>query len=99
LEQPFIINSLWSYDPITLKSSASIYALGFLEAGSSYPNFKAYNPFDLSLCGVGLRVFMPAFGLLGIDFGHGFDALPGQIKPNGWETHGQQFYSITILIL
>jgi hypothetical protein len=27
---------------------------------------------------------MPAFGLLGIDFGHGFDALPGQIKPNGW---------------
>jgi outer membrane protein insertion porin family len=37
---------------------------------------------------------MPAFGLLGIDFGHGFDALPGQIKPNGWETHfiiGQQF--------
>jgi hypothetical protein len=29
---------------------------------------------------------MPAFGLLGIDFGHGFDALP-QIKPNGWETH------------
>jgi outer membrane protein insertion porin family len=81
--------------PITLKSSASIYALGFLEAGSSYPNFKAYNPFDLSRsAGVGLRVFMPAFGLLGIDFGHGFDALPGQIKPNGWETHfiiGQQF--------
>jgi outer membrane protein insertion porin family len=34
--------------PITLKSSASIYALGFLEAGSSYPDFKAYNPFDLS---------------------------------------------------
>jgi outer membrane protein insertion porin family len=28
---------------------------------------------------------MPAFGLLGIDFGHGFDALPGQIKPNGWK--------------
>jgi outer membrane protein insertion porin family len=81
--------------PITLKSSASIYALGFLEAGSSYPDFKAYNPFDLSRsAGVGLRVFMPAFGLLGIDFGHGFDALPGQIKPNGWETHfiiGQQF--------
>ncbi|MFB0910544.1 MAG: POTRA domain-containing protein, partial [Flavobacterium sp.] len=51
--------------PITLKSSASIYALGFLEAGSSYPNFKAYNPFDLSRsAGVGLRVFMPAFGLL-----------------------------------
>jgi outer membrane protein insertion porin family len=46
-----------------------------LEAGSSYPDFKTYNPFDLSRsAGVGLRVFMPAFGLLGIDFGHGFDA-------------------------
>lgn len=81
--------------PITLKSSASIYALGFLEAGSSYADFKTYNPFDLNRsAGVGLRVFMPAFGLLGIDFGHGFDALPGLNKPNGWETHfiiGQQF--------
>jgi outer membrane protein insertion porin family len=81
--------------PITLKQSASIYVLGFLEAGSSYADFKSYNPFDLNRsAGVGLRVFMPAFGLLGIDFGHGFDALPGQSKPNGWETHfiiGQQF--------
>lgn len=81
--------------PITLKSSASIYALAFMEAGSSYADFKSYNPFDVSRsAGVGLRVFMPAFGLLGIDFGHGFDALPGQAKANGWETHfiiGQQF--------
>ncbi|MBB1193635.1 outer membrane protein assembly factor BamA [Flavobacterium sp. SOK18b] len=81
--------------PITLKQSASIYALGFLEAGSAYKDFKAYNPFSLNRsAGVGLRVFMPAFGLLGIDFGHGFDALPGQAKANGWETHfiiGQQF--------
>lgn len=81
--------------PITLKSSASIYALTFLEAGSSYKDFKTYNPFDLSRsAGVGLRVFMPAFGLLGIDFGYGFDALPGTAKANGWETHfiiGQQF--------
>lgn len=81
--------------PITLKSSASIYALAFMEAGSSFARFKDYNPFALSRsAGVGLRVFMPAFGLLGIDFGHGFDALPGQSKPNGWETHfiiGQQF--------
>jgi len=46
--------------------------------------------------GFGLRVFMPAFGLLGIDFGHGFDAVPGTLsnQKNGWETHfiiGQQF--------
>ncbi|MBF4494733.1 BamA/TamA family outer membrane protein [Flavobacterium sp. JLP] len=83
--------------PITLKASASIYGLAFLEAGSSYPTFKDYNPFDLSRsAGFGLRVFMPAFGLLGIDMGYGFDALPGSVtnKANGWETHfiiGQQF--------
>lgn len=81
--------------PITLKSAASIYALAFLEAGSAYESFKGYNPFQLKRsAGVGLRVFMPAFGLLGIDFGKGFDALPGLNQPNGWETHfiiGQQF--------
>ncbi|AWH84822.1 outer membrane protein assembly factor BamA [Flavobacterium album] len=81
--------------PITLKSQASIYALTFLEAGASYADFKGYNPFALKRsAGFGLRVFMPAFGLLGIDFGHGFDPLPGQTQKNGWETHfiiGQQF--------
>lgn len=81
--------------PITLKASASIYALAFLEAGSAYDSFKNFTPFSLNRsAGLGLRVFMPAFGLLGIDFGKGFDALPGQTTPNGWETHfiiGQQF--------
>ena len=81
--------------PITLKQQASIYVLAFAEAGASFNSFKSYNPFELKRsAGFGLRVFMPAFGLLGIDFGHGFDPLPGQIKPNGWETHfiiGQQF--------
>ncbi len=81
--------------PITLKSSASIYALSFLEAGNSVDSFKSYNPFNLDRsAGAGLRVFMPAFGLLGIDFGYGFDTLPGQAKPSGWQTHfiiGQQF--------
>lgn len=86
--------------PLTLKSAASIYALTFFEAGAGYNGFKNYNPFQLHRsAGFGLRIFMPAFGLLGIDFGHGFDGLPlpdGGIsnKPNGWETHfiiGQQF--------
>ena len=81
--------------PITLKSAAWIYVLGFLEPGASYNNFQEYNPFRLQRsAGMGLRVFMPAFGLLGIDFGHGFDAVPGQTQKNGWETHfiiGQQF--------
>ncbi|MGB1210557.1 MAG: outer membrane protein assembly factor BamA [Lacinutrix venerupis] len=81
--------------PITLKQSAKIYALGFLEGGASYNSFKDYNPFNLKRsAGLGVRIFMPAFGLLGIDFGHGFDPLPGGTVKNGWETHfiiGQQF--------
>ena len=81
--------------PITLKAAASIYVLTFLEAGSSYNTFKDYNPFVLQRsAGFGLRIFMPAFGLLGIDFAKGFDAIPGYTNPNGWETHfiiGQQF--------
>lgn len=81
--------------PLTLKAAASIYMLTFVEAGASYNTFKEYNPFVLQRsAGFGLRVFMPAFGLLGIDFAHGFDAVPGYTNPNGWETHfiiGQQF--------
>lgn len=81
--------------PITMKPMASIYGLAFLEAGAGYEDFKVYNPFQLKRsAGLGLRVFMPAFGLLGIDFANGFDPLPGQNRPNGWETHfiiGQQF--------
>ncbi len=85
---------------ITDKPSASIYTLGFLEAGNSYDNFSSFNPFDLKRsAGLGVRIFMPAFGLLGIDFGYGFDSLPGLdggINPqnSGWQTHfiiGRQF--------
>ena len=80
---------------ITDAPSASIYTLGFLEAGNSYDNFAEYNPFDLKRsAGVGVRIFMPAFGLLGIDFAHGFDPLPGQTVKSGWQTHfiiGKQF--------
>jgi len=81
--------------PITLKASAKIYALSFLEGGNSFNSFKDFNPFDIKRsAGLGIRIFMPAFGLLGIDFGYGFDPLPGETVKNGWETHfiiGQQF--------
>lgn len=80
---------------ITDKPSASIYTLGFLEAGNSYDNFSTYNPFNLKRsAGLGIRIFMPAFGLLGIDFAHGFDPLPGLSEKSGWQTHfiiGRQF--------
>jgi len=83
--------------PLTLKPAASIYGLAFLEGGNAFNNFNEFNPFDLRRsAGVGLRIFMPAFGLLGIDFGYGFDtdARPGSVGPSGWQTHfiiGQQF--------
>ena len=82
--------------PITLKPSASIYALTFLEAGKGYNNFREFNPFiSKRSAGAGVRIFMPAFGLLGIDFGYGFDNVNSNLStPNGWETHfviGQRF--------
>tara|TARA_R110002124_G_scaffold91609_2_gene233165 strand:+ start:20107 stop:22680 length:2574 start_codon:yes stop_codon:yes gene_type:complete len=81
--------------PITLGAAAKIYALSFLEAGQSINDFKDFNPFDLQRsAGFGIRIFMPAFGLLGIDFGHAFDNLPDGSSPKKWETHfiiGQQF--------
>ena len=82
--------------PITLKPSASIYALSFLESGQGFENLKEFNPFNAKRsAGMGVRIFMPAFGLLGIDFGYGFDNINSNLKtPNGWETHfiiGQQF--------
>jgi outer membrane protein insertion porin family len=81
--------------PITMKQSAKIYAMSFLEAGAAFDNFKTFDPFKVQrAAGIGLRVFMPAFGLLGIDFAHGFDPIPGDTIKSGWQTHfiiGQQF--------
>ena len=82
--------------PITLKPSASIYALSFLESGQGFDGIKNFNPFNAKRsAGAGVRIFMPAFGLLGIDFGYGFDNTNSALNtPNGWETHfiiGQQF--------
>lgn len=82
--------------PITLKPQASIYGLTFVEAGAAFDSFQDFDPFQLKRsAGLGIRLFMPQFGLLGIDFGYGFDSIPGTNgSPNGWETHfiiGQNF--------
>jgi outer membrane protein insertion porin family len=82
--------------PITLKPSASIYGTSYMESGRGYQGFRNFNPFNAQRsAGFGVRIFMPAFGLLGIDFAYGFDnADPNNRNPNGWETHftiGQQF--------
>ena len=82
--------------PITLKPSASIFALTFLESGNGFNSFREFNPFNgKRSAGLGVRIFMPAFGLLGIDFGYGLDSqVDGGLDSHGWETHfviGQQF--------
>lgn len=60
--------------PFTTNPSAFIYGLGFLEAGNAWANFATYNPFQLRRsAGLGVRVFLPAFGTIGFDYGIGWD--------------------------
>lgn len=62
--------------PISLNPSATFYALTFVEAGNTYPNFEKFNPFNVKrAAGIGIRVFLPMFGMLGLDYGLGFDKL------------------------
>lgn len=81
--------------PISLAHMATIYGLAFAEAGNAFDSFKKFNPFDVKRsAGVGLRIFMPQIGLLGIDFGYGFDNALNTTERGGWETHfiiGQDF--------
>ena len=82
--------------PISLKPAASIFALSFLESGNGYDKFRDFNPFNAKRsAGLGIRIFKPAVGLLGIDFGYGFDSqYGGDLNSHGWETHfviGQNF--------
>ncbi|QJW88028.1 outer membrane protein assembly factor BamA [Spirosoma taeanense] len=81
--------------PISLNPSATIFGLAFLEAGNNWGSYKQYNPFDLKRSiGIGARIFMPAFGLIGIDYGYGFDKIPGIKDKASGQFHftiGQQF--------
>ena len=64
--------------PITLNPSATVYVLAFAEAGKGWIDKRQYNPFDLyKSMGLGVRVYLPMFGLLGFDWGYGFDPVPG----------------------
>ncbi|HMY85495.1 MAG: outer membrane protein assembly factor BamA [Saprospiraceae bacterium] len=60
--------------PISLNPSSSIYVLGFMDGGNMWNRIRDYRPFDLKRsAGLGLRVFLPMFGILGFDYGFGFD--------------------------
>lgn len=64
--------------PITLEQNATIWVHGFLEAGNCFSDIKDYNPFNLKRsAGLGVRIFLPMFGLLGVDWGWGFDQING----------------------
>ena len=74
--------------PVMLQQSANIWVLGFLEAGNCFADIKNYNPFDLKRsAGVGVRVFLPMFGLLGVDWGWGFDQINGSSQYGGSQFH------------
>ncbi len=81
--------------PISLKPQATIYVLGFIEAGNAWSNMDSFNPFHVKRsAGGGLRAFLPMFGLLGVDWGYGFDDIPGRPGAGGSQFHfviGQQF--------
>ena len=74
--------------PISLEQSATIWALGFLEAGNSFNKISDYNPFNLKRsAGVGVRIVLPMFGLMGIDWGYGFDSQVNENQPHGSQFH------------
>ncbi len=74
--------------PITLEQSATIWALAFLEAGNCFSDIRNYNPFNLKRsAGVGVRIFLPMFGLLGVDWGYGFDKINGSSQYGGSQFH------------
>ena len=74
--------------PISLEQNATIWVLGFAEAGNCWADIKDFNPFDLKRSlGVGVRIFLPMFGLMGIDWGYGFDPINGSKNMSGSNFH------------
>lgn len=69
--------------PLSLNQTATIYGLAFVEAGNSWFDFDDFAPYDVRRsAGIGIRIYMPFFGLLGLDWGRRFDDIPGVTDPN-----------------
>ncbi len=81
--------------PITLQPQAAIYLHTFLEAGNAWYEFRSINPFNVHRsAGIGARVFLPMIGMLGIDWGYGFDKIPHNPDSHRGQFHftiGQSF--------
>ncbi len=74
--------------PLSLNPSSTIYALGFVEAGNSWLGSLGFDPFDMKRsAGLGVRVFLPMFGMLGLDWAYGFDPIYGIPSANGSHFH------------
>ena len=74
--------------PLSLNPNSTIYGMAFLEAGNAWLKFRDFNPFELKRsAGVGVRVFLPMFGVLGLDWGYGFDVIPGVPNANKGQFH------------
>ncbi|MBO7286003.1 MAG: outer membrane protein assembly factor BamA [Alistipes sp.] len=81
--------------PIIMKPSSSIYVLGFLEGGNGFNSWKEFSPFKIKRsAGLGVRLYLPIVGMIGVDWGWGFDPAYGKTKRSGSQFHfvlGQQF--------
>jgi outer membrane protein insertion porin family len=78
--------------PVIASESATIFLLAFAEGGNVWDHFSDYDPFNVRRSvGMGARVFLPIFGLLGLDYGYGFDKIPGIPSAN----KGQFSFSIS----
>ncbi len=74
--------------PLSLNPNSTIFGLLFVEAGNDWSTFTGFNPFEpRRSAGIGVRVFLPMFGLLGLDWGYGFDAIPGSPNANKGQFH------------
>ena len=74
--------------PLSLNPNSTIYVTGFVQGGNSWTRFRDYNPFDVKRsAGMGLRVFLPMFGLLGFDYGFGFDKVLD--ASSTWKDYGK----------
>ena len=80
---------------LSLNPTSTVYVLGFLEGGNSWDNFDFYNPFEIKKsAGFGVRIMLPMVGMMGIDYGWGFDEVLNNPDANGGQFHfsiGQQF--------
>ncbi len=74
--------------PVIASQSATIFLLAFTEGGNTWNSFNEFAPFNIRRsAGVGARIFLPIFGLLGLDYGYGFDAIPGLPTANKGHFH------------